>query len=163
MASGSANPIRLINTKLNPYWGMLGGAPQSSLFIHGQTNPPGLEGGRPAWIPLEFGAVAAYDTADSILNLPAGFVLLSLLEFSNQAANFAIQIYDVVAESWLTDKLADARLLCGQGAAPLIDNSPWQFEGDEPQVFVRVVNQAVVTADIMIALFGVIIPQGGLQ
>jgi len=162
MSSGAALPTRLINTRPNPYWGMLKGSAQKSCFIHGQTNPPGYEGGRPAWIPIEFTGIPAYDTQDAILNLPAGFVLLALLQYSSQAASFAVQLYDVIAEAWLTDKLADARLLAGQAGSVLIDNSPWQFEGSEPQVFVRAVNQSANAANVQLTLHGVIVPEGGL-
>jgi hypothetical protein len=165
MSSGAGAPTRLINTKTHPYVGMVGGAPGKAVFIHGQADPQGLEAGRPVWIPIEFNPVAAYDTADTTISIPSGFTLFSLLEYSSQAASFAIQIYDVKGEAWLGDKLADVRLVAGQpgntatsgGGGVLIDHYPYTFEEDEPEIFIRVVNQASVSADLMIALHGVIV------
>jgi hypothetical protein len=157
MSSGAGAPTRLLNTKVNPYWGMVKkNTPQAAVYIHGQASPPGFEGGLPTWIPIEFPAVAAFDTQDGVLQLPSGFTLFSVSQFSTQAAGFAVQLYDVDSQMWTSDKLADARILAGQAGLSLIERVPHTFDGREPQVFVRVVNQAAVQADISIALVGVV-------
>jgi len=158
MASGAGAPTRLLNTQVNPYWGMLKkNVPQAAVYIQGQAHPPGFEGGLPTWIPLEFAAVAAFDTQDGTIQLPSGFTLFCLLGYTSQPdSGIAVQAYDVDSERWISDKLADGRILTGQKGAVLIERVPHTFDGKEPQVFIRVVNQAAAQADISIALFGVV-------
>lgn len=161
MSSGASGPTRILNTQVNPYWGMLKkNDPQSGVYIHGQKMPPGFEGGAPAWIPVEFPQVPIYDTQDSTIPLPAGFTLMALLGFSTQAPWFAFQAYDVNAERWIVDKLVDARVVAGDKGFVLIERSPYTFEPDEEgndaQIFIRVANQAPAVADIQLALYGIV-------
>lgn len=157
MSSGAGAPTRLMNTQVNPYWGMLDkNVAETSVYIQGQAHPPGFEGGVPSWIPVEFPAVLAFDTQDSVIPLPKEFTLLCLLGYSTQAAGIAIQAYDVDSGRWIADKLADGRLITGQLGFALIERVPRTFSGENPQLFVRVVNQAAATADVMVALYGVV-------
>lgn len=161
MSSGASAPTRLLNKQVNPYWGMVvKNSPQVAVYIQGQTHPPGFEGGLPTWIPLEFPSVPAYDAQDGVISLPAGFTLLCLLEYSTQAAGFAMQVYDVASSEWLSDKLADSRLMAGQLGVGILDRIPHTFEpdaqGNDAQLFIRITNQASVAADIMVAAYGVV-------
>ena len=165
MSSGASAPIRLLNQQTNPYWGMVDkNTPQSAVYIHGQAHPAGFEGGLPTWVPIEFEEVPAYEAQDGVISLPDGFTLFCLLGYSDQAAGVAFQAYDVASGRWLSDKLAEGGLLTGIGGGALIDRVPHTFvqdaDGNDPQIFVRVSNQSDQTADIMIALFGVV---GGAQ
>lgn len=162
MSSGAAQPTRLINTKVNPYWGMVAkNSPQTAVYVQGQKEPPGFEGGQPVWIPIDFPAVAAFDTQDSLISLPENFTLLTLLRQSTQpAAGFAFQLYEKNAQEWFGSQLVEAGLVAGAKGFALIDRVPHSFDGDEPQILVRVVNQAAATADIQVALYGII---GGAQ
>ncbi len=165
MSSGASAPIRLMNKQVNAYWGMVDkNTPQSAVYIHGQAHPPGFEGGLPTWIPIEFESVAAYEAMDGILSLPNEFTLLCLLGYSSQAAGVAFQLYDACTNRWISDKLAEGGLLTGIGGGALIDRVPHTFvqdaQGNDPQIQIRVSNQAAVAADIMIALYGVV---GGAQ
>ena len=161
-------PERLINSRVHTYWGMVDKQqPQTAVYIHGQDLPPGLEGGMPAWIPVDFPAVPAFDTQDTVVNLPRDFSMLSVLAFSSQAASAAFAVLDVVSGRWIVDKLGDARLFAGSTGYALIDRVPHNFDDPatnpqekEPQLFIRVVNQAAAQAEIQVAFFGIV---GGVK
>jgi len=67
---------RIMNTMKNAYSGMVPKTFQKAVFKHGETFPPGFEGGMPSWIYTEFPTLAAQATDDCIMDLTSDFVLL---------------------------------------------------------------------------------------
>lgn len=157
MSSGARIPSRLLNQTPQPYWGMVDkNVPPTAVYIQGQANPPGLEGGCPGWIPIEFPAVQPFDTQDSNVQLPDDFTLLSFMASFSQAAAFAIQAYDPIRKIWFFDKPIDVRNVAGSAGFTLIQRVPYTFPSKGAMCFVRVYNQGAVVNDVMLALYGVV-------
>lgn len=160
--SGSSNPQRITNTELNQYWGMLWkNTPQKSVFIHGQKNPPGLEGGFPTIVFAEFDSLQPFDTLDTNMNLPDDFTLLAFLAYAGPAGgNFKVELYDLNREILLTERALYFNLLAGQGKSPLYLQQPYAFQPLQAQCFVRMINAGSAAIDATVGLYGVL---GGVK
>jgi len=159
LGSGSVSPVRLMNTKLNPGWGMLKkNVPQSAIFRQGQQSPPGLEGGFPTFIYAEFPAMTPFNTEDLTLFLPDDFTLLGYVGQSQQAdgGGFSVQLYDVNRDIWLNDRLINFQNIAGTGSNQLIEREPYDFTAEKAQVLLRVANHSSVANNIQFALYGVV-------
>lgn len=159
MSSGAMAPTRLMNTKINPYWGMIDkNTPQSAVFRQGQQSPPGLEGGFPTFVYAEFPAIAAFDTQDLTFFVPDDFTLLGFVGKATQmdGGGFSYQLYDVNRDIWLNDRLVNFQCAAGTGARQLIEREPYDFVSEKAQVLLRVANHAIEVNDIMFALYGIV-------
>lgn len=91
---------RLFRTAVNPYWGTVPKAPQKAVYRFGRADQVGLEGGVPQWIVADAPAVAAGDTIETSLRLPAYFSLLGMIGWSDQETTpitgnlFTVELYD---------------------------------------------------------------------
>jgi hypothetical protein len=168
MGSGAGAPTRLIGVAVNPLWGMLPKTAQKAIFNQGQHSAEGFEGGWPMWAIAEFNQVQPYDTVDSMIDLPDGFTLLSILGISYQVGGeapntfdrFAFELYDVNREQWFFEKLVNDGVRAGHGNSPLFEKAPYSFAPQNAQCLVRVAEQLGNTANIQVILFGVV---GGQQ
>lgn len=163
MSSGAMQPSRLMNTKINPGWGMVKkNVPQGAIFRQGQQSPPGLEGGFPTFVYAEFPQIAAYDTEDLTLFVPDDFTLLGYVGQSSQAdgGGFSVQLYDVNRDIWFNDRLINFQNIAGTAGSPLIEREPYDFVPDKPEVLLRVANHSANVNDIQFAMYGVV---GGVK
>lgn len=161
-SSGSALPIRTFNVKPNPYWGMVKkNTPQGAVFVQGQQEPEGFEGGFPQWIYVEM-FLAASDSQDLTVFLPDNFTLFGLNGYAvqNDGGGFAFQMYDEDRGIWLMDRLTNHQAVCGFRGNVKILREPYSFKPERPQLLLRVANLSTSANDIQLALFGV---AGGAQ
>src|SRR5271154_1668725 len=127
---------RVMNTLINSFQGMVPKTFQKAVFKHGQTFPPGFEGGMPTWIYCEFPTLAAQATDDIVMGLTSNFVLLgytaqamatpsfTMTPFTFPAldvSTFTFEIADPVA---VGDQIVFAVEQSGTGSPPttVIDN-----------------------------------------
>lgn len=147
-------PVRLMNMEQNPFVGMIPHPWQKAIFVHGDPQPVGLEGGTPIWVFADF-SVPAQQTQDARLPLPNRFVLFSAMASSDQAASFRMQLYDVNRKRRLIERPVNAGNYAGNGASPAFASVPYAFVNLDAQCMVRAVNLATVTAVIQVILHGV--------
>jgi hypothetical protein len=152
--------MRLMNTEVNPFVRQFPLSEQKSIYLLGDANPIGLEGGVPTWVFTELPAVQGFDTADTTIVLPENFWVLSLLGLSLGGSAFKAWFYDVNRKLALMDRTVVSGALMGTGQSPLFLRVPYQFEPPEASCAIRVVNQTNTVNDIMVALYGVV---GGQQ
>jgi hypothetical protein len=154
---------RIMNSLVNSFVGMVPWTSlQKAIFQHGQTFPPGFEGGLPTRVYCEFPTLAAQATDDIVMGLPSNFVLLGYSKFSvdvvtpsNPEPTFRVQIYDVGAEYDLVPgKAINGGNVGGNLGRILFERQPYTFKGSDPQCEVRISNLSLVEADIQFALYG---------
>jgi len=166
---GGLNTIlpRLINTLVSPRVAMIPKVFQRGTYRHGEANPPGLEGGMPAWVYAEF-ALQAQETQDTTYPVPAGFNLLSFSAFCIDGSTppveepFRVQLYDVNRQlDFIPGKAVNGGEIAGNRGRQFFLTEPHFFSGSEPQAQLRVSNMAIVAVTLQFALYGIqgVIPQ----
>lgn len=150
---------RLLNTNVNPRVGMVPKVYQRAVYKHGQVYAPGLEGGMPAWVYGEF-SLQAQETQDTTMPLPVGFNLLSVSGLSFTAdltpRDFRVQIYDVNTQrDLIPGKQINGGNIGGNQGKVTFLVFPYFFQGEEPQVQLRVSNLYTDVVTLQFALYGI--------
>ena len=160
---------RLINTILNPFACNPSLANnQKSVYISGEGSIEPITGGFPVWVYTEFNALGAYATGRARIPMPEAFTLLSLMGSAsvNTVGGFRVNVYDVNRRVRFTERPANFQNFAGTGTSPLFQGAaigsrqvqPYQFQVDDAQVLITVVNLENANNNIQFVMYGV---QGG--
>jgi len=110
------------------------------------------EGRSPFWLVQDF-SLAAQATNEFNLMFPADSYLTVLTAVSDQAAGFAVQLFDPVRRKAFSQKMLNFLDVFGSGQKQLPLQEPLYFKEITPLVL-RVVNRAIVTNTGQVALQG---------
>jgi hypothetical protein len=128
-----------------------------------------IAGGTPSWIPCDFLPLQPSKTGRSKMPLPDNFTLLAFFASASVSdrGGFRVNVYDINRRIRLTERPVNFNAIAGTGSSPLFIGGDWgpsryafpyQFQPDNAQVMITVVNLETVNNNIEFGLYGI---QGG--
>jgi len=160
---------RLVNTVMNAFARQFSLANnQKFAYILGEGSVVPITGGFPCWAYTEFASLGAYATARTRIPLPSAFTLLGYFGSAsvNTVGGYRINVYDVNRRMRFTERPANFQNFAGTGNSPLVQGAaigsrqvqPYQFQEEDAQALITVVNLENASNNIQFGFYGV---QGG--